>query len=162
MATPKKKSKGGAKKVTQKPAPAEATAEATAAKATSDITTENTAEIDADVAAMQQEAQAKGQETTLTSRPSTAIAEQVKAAGFSSMGVGPVTAEDREERQLSDDRTAQILERSRIGTALFYVPILNPVWKVGYLGFPPSTNVDADQFPERPDAQSLDQRHPRG
>jgi hypothetical protein len=51
------------------------------------------------------------------------------------MGIGPVMAEDREERQLSDDRTAQILERSRIGIALFYVPILNPVWKMGCLEF---------------------------
>jgi len=71
----------------------------------------------------------------LTLRPPTATEEQVKAASFSSMEAEPVTAEDREERQLSGDRTAQILERSRIGTALFYVPILNPVWKVGHLGF---------------------------
>ena len=84
----------------------------------------------------EEDSQAEGQETLLpTLQPSTTIEEQVKAAGFSSMGVGPVTAEDRQERQLSDDRTAQILERSRIGTALFYVPILNPVWKVGSLGF---------------------------
>src|ERR1700733_7594890 len=52
------------------------------------------------------------------------------------MGMGPVTAEDREERKLSDDRTAQILERSRIGTAFFYVPILNPAWKWAVLNFP--------------------------
>jgi hypothetical protein len=85
----------------------------------------------------EEESQAEGQKTLLLIlQPSTTIEEQVKAAGFSSMGVVPVTAEDREERQLSDDRTAQILERSCIGTALFYVPILNPVWKVGCLEFP--------------------------
>jgi hypothetical protein len=132
--------KKGRKKKTQQPAPTETTAEAT-----SDVTAEDTA----DVAATLQEARAEGQETlALTLRPPTAIEEQVKAADFSSMGVWPVTAEDGEERQLSDDRTAQILERSRIGTALFYVPILNPVWKVGYLEFlpPQITVVDADHF----------------
>ena len=110
-----------------------------------------------------QEAHAEEQKTLpLTLRPPTAIEEQVKAAGFSRMGVGPVTVEDSEERQLSDDRTAQILERSRIGTALFYVPILNPVWKVSCLRFSPVHSVEADHFSERPDAQPLDQRYSRG
>jgi hypothetical protein len=85
----------------------------------------------------EEESQAEGQKTLLLIlQPSTTIEEQVKAAGFSSMRAGPATAEDKEEGLLSDDCTAQILERSRIGTVLIYVPILNPVWKVGCLEFP--------------------------
>jgi len=142
--------------MTQQPAPPESTAETTtktAIETATETATETNAEITTEATpslasitmsinqADGQEAQAEGQETLpLTLRPPTAIEEQVKAAGFSHMGVGPVTAEDSEERQLSDDRTAQILERSRIGTALFYVPILNPVWKVGCLRFPPIHN----------------------
>jgi hypothetical protein len=116
----------------QQPAPTETTDE---------TTIETTTEITANATPAMQESQAKEQETLpLTLRPPTAIEERVKAAGFSNMGLEPVTAEDTEERQLSDDRTAQILERSRIGTALFYVPILNPVWKVGYIGLSPTHN----------------------
>jgi len=133
----------------------ETTTETTAETAT-ETTAENAAETNAEATpiltptlmaivhraqADGQEAQAEEQETlSLTLRPPTKIEEQVKAAGFSRMGLGPATAEDSEERQLSDDRTAQILERSRIGTALFYVPILNPVWKVSCLEFSPIHN----------------------
>lgn len=101
--------------------------ENTTENATENITeyaNENAAENAVNVATEAQE------NVLLPMRPPTTIEEQVKAAAFSSMGMGPVTMEDTEERQLSDDLTAQILERSRIGTALFYVPILNPVWKV--------------------------------
>jgi hypothetical protein len=128
------------------------TAIETAAETNAETTTETSAEISPSLASIimdiaprtqadGQEAQAEEQEIPpLILRPPTAIEEQVKAAGFSNMGVGPVTAEDSEERQLLDDRTAQILERSRIGTALFYVPILNPVWKVSCLRFSPVHN----------------------
>lgn len=97
----------------------------------------------------------------VTSQIRLGIEEQIKTAQFSTMGQGPVTAEDTEERQLSDDRTAQILERSRIGTALFYVPTLNPVWKVGKPRIPVPTFPYRPQLlmltwpPERPDPKSL-------
>jgi hypothetical protein len=111
----------------QQPAPSETSADITDTSAA-------ISETSIDVTTPEPGTPADWQEAVLlTTRPPTAIEEQVKAAGFSSMGVGPVTAEDTEERQLSDDYMAQILERSRIGTALFYVPILNPVWKVGCL-----------------------------
>jgi hypothetical protein len=127
-----RKSPKGPKDKIQQPAPTETTDE---------TIIETTTEITANATPAMQEPQAKEQETLpLTLRPPTAIEERVKAAGFANMGLGPMTAEDTEERQLSDDRTAQILERSRIGTALFYVPTLNPVWKVGYIGLSPTHN----------------------
>jgi hypothetical protein len=61
---------------------------------------------------------------------------EVRQKGFEQMGVEEVPADRNTTRTLTDDESAKILAKCLIGTALLYVPALNPEWKVRAPGRP--------------------------
>lgn len=67
--------------------------------------------------------------TNVAARTSSLVG-RIKKAAFASMGREEITMGEAAQMQLEDDHNAEVLARSKIGTALLYVPILNPEWKV--------------------------------